>query len=1124
MSRTKIRGRHLLVAIVVLAMVGWLVTPIGASLATTTEPSELTGDGQSTFQSLDDEAMEPADVSSTVEEMTGESEVFLRLPAADNSGLQGDRDAVVENLKTHANASQEPALEEIEAMDGVEVENTFWIMNAILVTADFDEVALEDLQRLPYVHEIHEHHTFEVPETIEGDAEPQSDDTTYGLDQINAPDVWDEFDETGEDARVVVADTGAEPDNDAIDLAEEDGWYDPAEGTDEPEDGHGHGTHVIGTVAGTNAYEDTWIGVAPDAEIGAAKVCDDDGSCAQEDIIASFEWAVETGADIINLSLGGPADGTYVEHVYNTMEAGTLVVSSIGNDGEGTSGSPGNIWDSLASGATDEDEEPGDWGFGSGSGGELIEEGHFEGEWMDHWDQDPPEGEYVTPDAAAPGTDVVSADNDGGLTEMTGTSMSSPHKAGAAALIVAADDDIGPWEIQDLMMDTAWKPDDWDPEQDAEWYNEETERDSRYGTGIIDVHAAVEEVAADSGVEGQVTDADDGEPIEGATVEAVGEDASTTTNATGHYELGLEEGTYDITADATGYEEETENNVNVGEDEWVEEGFELTPTLEIDIVEAQPDTVASGGDVTATVEVANADTVSVALSGDFAEGDLDLTVDSEDADYGEDVAVDDGEVEIVASTPDDGSEWTISMDATADGADESDTVDLGSTEVEDMVEVGVVDDDGDYGDDMADLLEGALPDHYEAEATSGTDYSYDAYVVQNIDEGNTPDFIDETDDAATTVVYVDQWGDWADGVTEFATASDDVEGVSEADGDGGPYYEVTSTHPIFEGYSEGETVSIHDGDWDDRAWMDGTEFDVIADTTSDGGTDGPGVAVDDDTSTVMMASSGLTDWVSAGEQTTEHEEILANAVQWSGSTEDAVDRVEIEPADDDTITAGDEIDFEATAYDDEDDVIEDDDGAFTWGAEDGAISGDGLFDETDVGNYDVTASFEGVTSDVTTVTVEAADLDSVVLDPDADQDIDSGETVGFNATAVDEYDNVVEDDDSAFSWDAEGGNITDVGLFDEEDIDQYDVTAAYDDVTSEPTTVSVHHPCDADGGPGDVSDDGDVWSLDATSALQMIADGDYDECGDMNLDDTVSSADVTHIQQVIVGLEDQPEP
>ena len=115
-----------------------------------------------------------------------------------------------------------------------------------------------------------------------------------------------------------------------------------------------HGTHVTGTILGGND-NGSFIGMAPDAQVLAGLVLPDGGSIAQ--IIAGMQWAIDQGADVINMSLGGLTTETEVPSFFtvaivNALLAGVPVVTAIGNDGAQTTGDPGNDLFSFSVGAT----------------------------------------------------------------------------------------------------------------------------------------------------------------------------------------------------------------------------------------------------------------------------------------------------------------------------------------------------------------------------------------------------------------------------------------------------------------------------------------------------------------------------------------------------------------------------------------------------------------------------------------------------------------------------------------------------------------------------------------------------------------------------------------------------
>ncbi|MCB5166623.1 S8 family serine peptidase [Streptomyces bambusae] len=194
----------------------------------------------------------------------------------------------------------------------------------------------------------------------------------------------------------------------------------------------GHGTHVASIAAGTGAASGGRLkGVAPGAKVLAGKVLDDGGSGDDSGILAGFEWAVAEGADIINLSLGGGDTPQLdpLEAAVNKLSAdkGVLFAVAAGNSGPGagTVDSPGSAEAALTVGAVDDKDVLAPFsstGPRTGDGG-------------------------LKPDVTAPGVDITAAAAPGSLIErevgqnppgylsISGTSMATPHAAGAAALL-----------------------------------------------------------------------------------------------------------------------------------------------------------------------------------------------------------------------------------------------------------------------------------------------------------------------------------------------------------------------------------------------------------------------------------------------------------------------------------------------------------------------------------------------------------------------------------------------------------------------------------------------------------------------------------------------------------------
>ncbi|WP_371409143.1 S8 family peptidase [Micromonospora zamorensis] len=252
----------------------------------------------------------------------------------------------------------------------------------------------------------------------------QHADLDRNLGQIAAPDAW-KAGWTGRGTTVAVLDTGADFTHPDLVGRVADRADFTAEGGDAV-DHNGHGTHVASTIAGTgSAAHGQRRGVAPDAKLVIGKVLDDHGSGADSGIIAGMEWAA-TRADVINMSLGGsdPDDGNdplslAVDGL--SRSTGALFVIAAGNSG-GAISSPGSAASALTVGAVDRNDKLADFS----SRGPLVT------------------SNVAKPELVAPGVDIVAARAAGTNLQdpidryyeaISGTSMASPHVAGAAALL-----------------------------------------------------------------------------------------------------------------------------------------------------------------------------------------------------------------------------------------------------------------------------------------------------------------------------------------------------------------------------------------------------------------------------------------------------------------------------------------------------------------------------------------------------------------------------------------------------------------------------------------------------------------------------------------------------------------
>ncbi len=234
---------------------------------------------------------------------------------------------------------------------------------------------------------------------------------------------------------VAVVDTGVDLDHPDLNVV---GQYDAvaeAGGDDNGgDDGHGHGTHVAGTI-GAVADSSGVVGVAPGVDIYAVRVLDDNGSGTYGNIIAGLEWVLtQQEVRVVNMSLGGmgdPASNTMLQDAIQALlDAGIVVCVAAGNEASDTSGFIPAGYD-LGIVVSAYDAYGGDNGFAYFSNyGDAV-------------------------DITAPGVTITSTYPDGAYAALSGTSMATPHVAGAAAAYIAKYPELTPAEVLTDMLATA---------------------------------------------------------------------------------------------------------------------------------------------------------------------------------------------------------------------------------------------------------------------------------------------------------------------------------------------------------------------------------------------------------------------------------------------------------------------------------------------------------------------------------------------------------------------------------------------------------------------------------------------------------------------------------------------
>jgi subtilisin len=199
------------------------------------------------------------------------------------------------------------------------------------------------------------------------------------------------------------------------------------------DDSGGVGTHTAGILVGLDKGQE--VGVAPNAELYVAKAIE--GGQVADRILASFEWMLDSGVNVVNLSLGlrgySPIFASAIAALRN---AGVICVASAGNEGPNTSRSPGNYRDVISVGAIDEQDK-----VAAFSASQRFAK-----------------PAYSVPSVVAPGVDIISAVGKSGTQSMSGTSVAAPHIAGLAALLRQAAPKASAADICDAIFASCQRP------------------------------------------------------------------------------------------------------------------------------------------------------------------------------------------------------------------------------------------------------------------------------------------------------------------------------------------------------------------------------------------------------------------------------------------------------------------------------------------------------------------------------------------------------------------------------------------------------------------------------------------------------------------------------------------
>ena len=488
----------------------------------------------------------------------------LEMATLKASSVTEARASVVSALQATASRSQtliRSYLAGAQAAGKVESYTAFWIVNSIAVHADRDLVLA--LAARPEVAAVRLDHWRQWV-TNRQILNQQTSALSWGVARIRADEAWATLNISGTGAVVAGMDTGVDWIHPALQTSYRGytlhspanhihNWHDATDsGALYPVDGHGHGSHTMGTIVGGDG-----IGVAPGARWIGVKILNNQGYGYDSWIHDGFQWLLAPDGDpaqapdVVNNSWSNKNGTltTFQSDLQALRAAGILAVFANGNNGpgKGTSDSPASLPEAFAVGAIDSDDEV----------------ASFSSRGPSPWGE-------VRPHVAAPGVNVRSSLPGGAYGTMNGTSMAAPHVSGIAALLRSVSPTLSITRTMFLITSTAVPLTTPIPNNDTGW-------------GRVDALAAVLALARPGFVSGTVTQAGDSAPIAGAQVSAApmggGGGGVATTDPEGNYLLTLAPTIYDVTASAFGYESLTRKiEVTTGTTQMEDFALNVLPT------------------------------------------------------------------------------------------------------------------------------------------------------------------------------------------------------------------------------------------------------------------------------------------------------------------------------------------------------------------------------------------------------------------------------------------------------------------------------------------------------------------------------------------------------------------
>ncbi|MET7357174.1 S8 family peptidase [Streptomyces sp. NPDC005562] len=340
----------------------------------------------------------------------------------ENAGAPGTiKNSYIVSLDKHAPKARSAAGKALAKEYGATIERTYdKALNGYAV--ELSEAGAKKFAADPAVDMVVQNRTFTASAT-------QNNPPSWGLDRIDQKNLpldqkYTYPDSAGQGVTAYIIDTGVRISHTDFGGRASYG-YDAIDNDNTAQDGHGHGTHVAGTVAGT------LHGVAKKAKIVGVRVLNNQGSGTTAQVVAGIDWVTRNAVKpaVANMSLGGGADSALDTAVRNSIASGVTYAVAAGNEStDASTKSPARVAEAITVGATTSTDARASYS----NYGSIL-------------------------DLFAPGSSITSSWNTGDTATNTisGTSMASPHVAGAAAIYLGQNPASSPAQVSAALVAAA---------------------------------------------------------------------------------------------------------------------------------------------------------------------------------------------------------------------------------------------------------------------------------------------------------------------------------------------------------------------------------------------------------------------------------------------------------------------------------------------------------------------------------------------------------------------------------------------------------------------------------------------------------------------------------------------